>query len=293
MDVTVALAQIDSVIGDLKKNILTHIEYVRRAIDGGADLVVFPELSLTGYTIRDSNWDVALRTQGGKMVAGGDSTITKNLDKLVNLSQTISIIVGGVEESDEFGIFNSAFLIETGKISSVHRKLYPPAYGMFEEMRYFSAGKSVRAFNSRTGRLGVLICEDLWHLPLPYLLAKDRATTIVTIAASPTRLSGEAGHPAIAQVNTDHHKTYARLLSSYIVFCNRVGFEDGVNFWGGSEIIDPHGEVVVQAKLFEEDMVFAEIREREIQRARRFSRHFLDDDVHIVLDELRRLHNSR
>jgi predicted amidohydrolase len=278
MNFTIALAQIDSVIGDLEKNVSKHVEFVRRSSDGGADLVVFPELSLSGYTIRDSNWDVAIRLPDDK-----------KFGELLNLSSKISIIVGGVEESQEFGIFNSAFLIEKGKVRSVHRKLYPPTYGMFEEMRYFSAGTSVRAFESKIGKLGVLICEDLWHLPLPYLLAKDNATTVIAIAASPTRLTGEKGNPAIAQINVEHHKAYARLLSSYFVFCNRVGFEDGVNFWGGSEVVNPHGDVIVQAKLFEEDLLFAEIREEEIRRARRLSRHFLDDDMRVIIEELQRI----
>lgn len=278
MNFTIALAQIDSKLGDLRKNISRHGEYVRRAIDGGADLVIFPELSLSGYTVRDINWDVALQLPA-----------EKKLSELLKLSKQISIIAGGVEESTEYGIFNSAFLLEKGKAISIHRKLYPPTYGMFEELRYFSPGKTVRAFNSSVGRIGVLICEDLWHLPLAYILAEDDAKVIITIAASPTRLAGEKGRVAIAQVNTEHHKTYARLLSSYVIFCNRVGFEDGVNFWGGSEVIDPSGDIVVQAKLFEEDMVFAEIKENEVRRARRFSRHFLDDDERLVIAELDRI----
>lgn len=291
MNFTIALAQIDCVIGNVKKNITRHVDVVRRAIDGGADLVVFPELSLTGYTIRDSNWDVAFRLAEERRSRrlhskGGDG---EKFGKLLDLSKRITIIAGGVEEAADYGIYNAAFLMEGGKVLSAHRKLYPPTYGMFEERRYFNAGKAVRAFDARIGKLGVLICEDLWHLPLPYILAQDGATTIITIAASPTRLSGEKGNLAIAQVNTEHHKAYARLLSSYIVFCNRVGFEDGVNFWGGSEVVDPHGDIIVQAKLFEEDLVFAHINDNEVRRARRFSRHFLDDDLKTVIEELQRI----
>lgn len=289
MNFTVALAQIDSRIGDLKRNVSKHVEYVHRAIDGGADLVVFPELSLSGYTIRDINWEAAIQIPAEK----SEGRLAEKFGELLGLSKNISIIVGGVEESKEFGIFNSAFLIEGGKVLSVHRKLYPPTYGMFEELRYFSAGKTVHAFTSSVGRLGVLICEDLWHMPLPYLLAQDEATLIAGIAASPTRLSEEKGNPMIAQINSEHHKAYARLLSVYIVFCNRVGFEDGVNFWGGSEVIDPGGNIVVQAKLFEENLVFAEIRENEVRRARRLSRHFLDDDERIVIEELQRIHSIK
>lgn len=278
MTFTIALAQIDSKLGDLRFNISNHVECARAARKKGADLIVFPELSLSGYTIRDLNWDIALR------LPARDA-----LGELLRLSKDISIILGAVEESSEYGLYNSAFLLEQGKAVSIHRKIYPPTYGMFEELRYFSPGKTIRAFESAVGRLGVLICEDLWHLPLPYILAEDDAQVIVTLAASPTRLTGKTKREAIAQVNTEHHKAYARLLSSYIVFCNRVGFDDGVNFWGGSEIIDPSGNIVVQAKLFEEDMVLADIDDNEVRRARRLSRHFLDDNERLVVNELERI----
>jgi predicted amidohydrolase len=197
-----------------------------------------------------------------------------------------------VEEGDAFGLYNSAFLFDGGTFRSVHRKVYLPTYGMFEEMRYFSRGTSVRAFDTRHGRFGALICEDLWHVPLPYLLAADGATVIVALVASPTRVAGGDPHLAIAAVNTENHKAYARLLSVYFVFCNRVGFEDGVNFWGGSEVIAPDGAIVASAPLFTDDLVFAEIDDGEIRRARRFSRHFLDDDAGIVERELRRIHGG-
>lgn len=277
MKFTIAVAQIDSTVGNLRKNVDRHISFIRRAKEGGADLVVFPELSLTGYSLKDINWDAALRPDASGVI-----------EPLVRESDSIAVLFGCVEESPEFGIFNSAFLAEKGKIRSVHRKIYPPTYGMFEEMRYFSPGRSVRACDTSVGRLGVLICEDLWHLPLPYLLARDGATLIVGLAASPTRLSGEEALE-ISRINSEQHRSYARLLSTYLVFCNRVGFEDGVNFWGGSEIVAPGGETIVQAKLFDEDLVFAGIDDDEVRRARRFSRHFLDDDPRLVAAELERI----
>ncbi len=278
MKFTIALAQIDNTLGDLQKNIKKHVECIRRAKDGGADLVVFPELSLTGYAVKDINWDVAIR-----------STDEKVLKPLLDESDGISIVAGMVEESNEYGINNSALFIEKGTVAHVHRKVYPPAYGMFEEARYFSPGKNARAFDSALGRFGMLVCEDLWHVSLPYILAKDGAQLIIGIAASPTRLAGDEVRIQNAQVNSEQHKAYARLLSSYIVFCNRVGYEDGVNFWGGSEIVSPTGDVVVQAKLFDEEMVFAEIDGNEVRRARRFARHFLDDDIRLTIEELERI----
>jgi predicted amidohydrolase len=282
MKYRIALAQTDSRIGNLKDNLKKHISFVHRAIDGDADIVVFPELSLTGYTIRDAHWDVAIKP--------GD---TRSFGRLIELSKKISILLGGIEESLDHAMYNSAFLIERGVVRSVHRKIYLPTYGMFEESRYFSAGKTVRAFDSRVGRAGVLVCEDLWHPFLPCILGADGADIIFTLSASPTRLTGEKGELAISRVNAEHHKTYARLLSTYMVFCNRVGYEDGLNFWGGSEVVNPMGEVVIQAKHFEEDMVFVELNTEEIKRARRLSRHFLDDDERIVIEELQRISASK
>jgi len=279
MKFRIALAQMDPVLGDLRANVAKHAELARRAAAAGARMVVFPELSLSGYSVKDMNWDLALNP------AGDPGPVAP----LVELGKTISIVAGGVEEGASFGLYNSAFLFEGGAWRSVHRKTYPPTYGMFEENRYFSSGKSVRAFDSAVGRLGVLICEDLWHLPLPYLLALDGAAAILTLVASPTRMTGKDPIPPIATVNAENHRAYARLLSVYVAFCNRVGFEDGVNFWGGSEIVSPDGSCVSAAKLFEEDLIVGEIDDNELRRARRLSRHFLDDDPDLLARELARL----
>jgi predicted amidohydrolase len=274
----VALAQMAPFLGDVKKNIGKHCEYIDKAVGGGADLVVFPELSLTGYTLRDINWDLAL------------NPFTSDLFReLKQRSKDISIILGAVEESSAYGIHNSAILIEDGEAKFTHRKVYPPTYGMFEELRYFSPSRSVQAVDSRIGRLGILVCEDLWHISLPYLLAQDGAEFIVAIAASPTRLTGSQNPPSNYLVNSQHHQAYARLLSCYIVFCNRVGFEDGVSFWGGSEVISPDGSILITAKFFDEDLVFAEVDANELRRARRFSRHTLDEDPNLVLREMKRI----
>jgi NAD+ synthase (glutamine-hydrolysing) len=282
MKFRLALAQIDPVLGDVKRNVAKHVELADRAAAAGAQVVVFPELSLTGYSLKDMNWDVAINLRGD----------LRAVAPLVEKSRSISILAGGVEESASFALYNAAFFFEGGEVRSAHRKTYPPTYGMFEENRYFSSGSGVRALESRHGRFGVLICEDLWHLPLPYLLARDGAGIILTLVASPTRISGKEEKPQIATVNAENHRTYARLLSLYIAFCNRVGFEDGVNFWGGSEIVGPDGSCIAQAKLFEDDLILAEIDENDLRRARRLSRHFLDDDPALVERELKRIRNG-
>ncbi|MGA9407937.1 MAG: nitrilase-related carbon-nitrogen hydrolase [Bacteroidota bacterium] len=282
MRMKVAVAQVDAAVGNMEKNIKRHIVFIKKAVAKKADIVVFPELSLTGYSVRDLNWDVAVNIAE-----------PASLKELLKLSGSITIIVGGVEERDNFGLYNSAFVFEGGKLYSGHRKIYPPTYGMFEEMRYFSQGKEVRNFASKHGKLGILICEDLWHISLPYILASDGADVLITIAASPTRISGSSENLPSATMNSEHHKAYARLLSSYVVFCNRVGIEDGVNFWGGSEIVDPSGEIIAAAKLFDEDMIYADLNDDAVRRARRLSRHFVDESIDFTIDQLRRVRDGR
>ncbi|CUS78475.1 Predicted amidohydrolase [Candidatus Kryptonium thompsonii] len=275
---TVAIAQIDCALGDLKRNLEKHIHYIQLAIKEKAKLILFPELSLTGYTLRDITVEIAV-----------NPFKSNTFDDLKKLSKEIIIIAGGVEEGENYGLYNSAFVFEDGEIKHIHRKIYPPTYGMFEEMRYFSNGNKVQAFNTKIGRMGVLICEDLWHISLPYLLAIDGATIIAGLAASPTRISTDSEELTNYKINSEHHKTYARLLSVYLLFSNRVGYEDGVNFWGGSEVVNSDGEVIAVAKLFEEDLIFAEIDFNTIKRSRQFSRHFIDENPILVERELKRI----
>ncbi|MBM4161918.1 MAG: hypothetical protein FJ217_12585 [Ignavibacteria bacterium] len=276
-----AVAQIDSRVGNLRLNVEHHLEHVDAAIKAGANLILFPEPSLTGYTLRDLAWDVAINPYAHPV-----------LDPLRQRSTDISIVAGLVESGADHGIYNAAVLLEDGEVKHIHRKIYPPTYVMFEEGRYFGAGRALRAVDSKLGRLGLLICEEVWHLSLPYLLAYDGAEAILVLTASPSRIAGTETELQHAKTNHEQHRVYARLLSSYFLFCNRVGFEDGVNFWGGSAITNPCGEMAAVAKYFAEDMIFGQIESLEVQRARRFSRHFLDEDLDLVRRTLGRIAES-
>ncbi len=279
MNFKLAVAQIDPVLGDFQKNIQKHTAFGERARSAGADLVLFPELSLTGYSVKDLNREHAFNP----------SSPPRILDPLLELSRSISIIAGGIEEDEAFSIFNAAFLFEDGAVRSVHRKLYPPTYGMFEEQRYFQRGSRVRAHDTKQGRIGILICEDLWHISLPYMLASDGARVILSLVASPTRLAGAGEELTAEAINRENHRAYARLLTCYIVFCNRVGYEDGINFWGGSTVVGPDGDVIASAPLFTEELLLVDISDNEVRRARLSSRHFLDEEIGIVIRELNRI----
>lgn len=279
----IALAQINPALGDFDKNIKKHIALCDKAIKKNADLIIFPELSLTGYSIKDLNFDLAINLQTNKL-----------LKPLEDKSKKISIICGGVEEDDNYGIFNTAFYMENGKCRFTHRKIYPPDYGMFEEMRYFSRGKCIDVCESKFGKLGLMVCEDLWHISVPLIQALKGAKVLITIAASPTRLELNSRAKQIKnyEINSEHHKSYARLLSSYVIFCNRVGFEDGVNFWGGSEIVDPFGNVVKTAKFFNEDFIIADINFNTIRRARHQARHFIDEDINFLKNTVKMMNDE-
>ncbi len=282
MKCSVAIAQVDSRVGDVVHNREVHCEFIERAIRKKAQLIVFPELSLTGYTLRDLAGELAI-----------DPLTDPILNPLRKLSKRISIAFGVVESGANHGIYHSAVFLEGGNVRHVHRKVYPPTYGMFEEGRYFSQGTSVMAFDSRWGRFGMLICEDVWHVSLPYLLALDGVEAILCLTASPTRLNGDKSSFAIADVNHEHHRAYARLLNIYTIFSNRVGIEDGVSFWGGSVLIDPHGSAIAKAKLFDEDLILGELDSKQVRKARRASRHFLDENPELTLRTLRRITEKR
>ena len=272
----IALAQINSILGNLDKNIQIHINYCEEAISKGADVIVFPELSLTGYSLKDLNFEVAINT-----------SLSSKFEKLKELSSKTDIVLGFAEESDSYAIYNSSAYISEGNIIHTHRKVYPPTYTIFEELRYFSAGKKCDVFESKFGKTGMLVCEDMWHLSLPYTQAMKGAKIIFGIAASPTRMGINSQGFKNYEINSEQHRTFARLLSLYFVFTNRVGYEDGVNFWGGSEIIDPFGNIVVAGKLFEEELIIADIDMNEVRRARQTARHFLDENPDLTLKNLK------
>lgn len=281
MDFTVALAQIKPKLGCVADNLGMVETAVERGIREKAGLVLLPELALTGYFLKDLVPEVAL------------SLDSPEIKKLVELSRHISIAFGFVEASPDYRFFNSALYLEGGEIRHLHRKVYLPTYGLFDEQRYLAHGERFRAFDSRFGRMGLLICEDMWHLSAPYILAMDGASTLLCLSSSPGRgvTSDESlGSTAAWQKLTT---TTAMFLNCRVLYCNRVGYEDGVNFWGGSESVAPCGEVVVRGKILEEDFVLTRIEEGALRRERIFSPMMRDENLFITMKELRRIEKER
>src|SRR5881397_3088158 len=159
MNMRVALAQVAPVLGNVAANLRMHRKSVQAASRAGVDLVIFPELSLTGYLLQDLVPEVALRIERNPEIR-----------ELLKLSRSVALAVGFVEESQDHRFYNSALFLAGGKILHCHRKVYLPTYGMFDEGREFAAGSGFSAFSTPLGRFGILISEDAWHPSASYLL---------------------------------------------------------------------------------------------------------------------------
>jgi predicted amidohydrolase len=240
----------------MKRNLDMHREWIGKARDAGAKLVVFPELSLTGYYLKDLAADVACAADDAKLAP------------IAEASRDIDISAGFVERSKDAKLHIAQGYWSGGRLRHVHRKVYLPTYGIFDDGRYFGPGERFETFESAAGTAGIAICEDLWHLSVPYLYATQGATVILAPADSPGRGVAEGGDLGTAASCRMMDRFYAQYLTVYVVFANRVGHEDGVAFWGGSEVIGPDGSVCARAKDFDEELLVADIDLELVARER-------------------------
>jgi predicted amidohydrolase len=276
-----AVAQIAPTLGDLEKNLTLHEKMARQAIEQSANLLVFPELSLTGYFLKDQVPSVALRS---------DSPL---LQRFRELSSRVAMVLGFVEEAPDHRFYNAAAYLEGGEIRHIHRKVYLPTYGIFDEARYLAAGDRVRAFDTALGRMAILICEDLWHPAAPAIAAWDGAEILICPSASPGRGLGQAEPFQNAATWERTLRTCGDLLTSYVVYANRVGYEDGACFWGGSEVVTPGGETLAKARYLEEDLLLAEMDPGGLRRARVANPLLRDERMELTLRELSRIIQAR
>jgi predicted amidohydrolase len=278
VSIRVAIAQINPKLGDLPANLALYEEKIRLAIKERAEFLLFPELSLTGYFLRDTVPSVALTMKSVEM------------KKLKQLSREIPFVAGLVEESADHRFFNSSVYFEDGEVRHVHRKVYLPTYGMFDEQRYFARGDRIRTFDSKFGRMALLICEDLWHPSTIYLAALQGALAVLCPSASPLRgIVDDQIQDDNARYWEMLNRVYAETFSLFMIYGNRSGFEDGVGFWGGSEIVDPFGQCIAKAKYYEEDFIVAQVPFESVRRKRTMSPLLRDEDIDLTINELMRI----
>jgi predicted amidohydrolase len=252
----VALAQTDSILGNTEENLRKAREVVAEARNRGADLTVFPELSLSGYAVGELGADVAIEVQ------------SEAITSLAEAAGEMAVVVGFCEEGRGFQTYNSAAYLEGGMLRHLHRKLYLPNYGVYEERKHYNPGQSMRAFDTGFGRMAILICNDAWQPFLPFIAVQDGAQVLIIPADS-------GSYPSYAELldTRDYWRGitrfYARMLESYVIFVNRVGRQDGIVFWGYSHVVDPWGSVVSEGPLHEEALLTADIDLSDVRRRRR------------------------
>ncbi len=300
----VAIYQTSPVLLDLKANLEDVISKIHQGREKGAQLIVFPELALTGYFVGQNYHEVALRL---------DSI---EIGRLVSATKGTAAVVGFIEESPSMNFYNSALVAVDGRIEFTYRKLNLPNYGVFEEQKIFSPGKQIPVLKLHDFNIAVFICNDLWHPSLPYLGVVQKADIFVTV------FNSSQGSMGTEFSNIESwgiiNKFYSRIFGIYNICANRVGEEtfeerravsnilsdpidaneeldnpacraETYKFWGGSEIINPFGQNIAEAALHEPDEILGDI-ERDLLRQKKILLPYLrNDDPYFTHRELQRI----
>lgn len=232
--ITVAAAQIATTPEDIEANLPVHLEYIERARSQGVDLLVFPELSLTGYHLSSDGFRLARarRSKATQILAEASAGMTTHF--------------GFIEEGPGAQFYNATLAVRDGEIQHLHRKVNLPSYGNLDESKHFASGRFIEtATLVDTWRYAILICADAWNPGLVHLAAMNGATLLsLPISSSVDAVDGEFSNPTGWDLAI---RFYAMMYGMPVVMTNRVGDEGPAHFWGGSAIIDAHGNVIAQA----------------------------------------------
>jgi predicted amidohydrolase len=272
----IAVAQWCPILGRIQPNLEQLAASVEQAAAGNANLLVTPELGLTGYLLRDLTPEIALPI---------DDPILRNV---AELSRRLPLMAGFVERGEDGQCYNAAGYWAEGKLVHVHRKIYLPTYGLFDEGRFFARGDTVRTFPTPLGPLAILICEDLWHPSTAMLATAQGAVGLLVSSAAPGRgISDQSTELASRRTWKDLVRLFGKLLGCWVAWSNRTGFEDGIYFTGGSLIISPESEApLVEADHFASGTWIADVDLTEIGRARVGSGVLREEDLEITHRQL-------
>src|SRR6266480_1937822 len=245
----IGLAQINPTVGDLDGNVRKIVEGMEHARRLGCRLVAFPELAITGYPPEDLLFKRAFI----------DANL-RALDQVTRASQGLTAVVGFVDKRDD--IFNAAAVLHDGALAGVYHKQYLPNYGVFDENRYFQAGTDAPVFAMGETTFAVNVCEDIWYPAGPTAVqALAGAELVVNINGSPY-------HAGKARFREQMVATRAADDLVCVAYVNTVGGQDELVFDGASLIVNEHGECVARGRMFEEDLVVADLDLEAVFRAR-------------------------
>jgi len=273
----VGAAQFESRPCDLDGNLRKHLQLIDQAKGEGVHLLVFPELSLTGYHVGNQAIEIAMQRDDPRLAS------------LARHAGDMTVVLGFVEESVAAQFHNSSIVLHGGRQSFVHRKLNLASYGNLEEDKYFAEGRYVDVVtHHRPWTVSVLICADAWNPGLVHLAALYGATLLVTpVASSIDALGGEFSNPYGWQVALSF---YAMMYGMPVIMANQCGRPDGISFWGGSRIIDPRGQTLAQASD-EEELIVADLHYADVRKCRFQLPTVRDSNLDLIHREIERLAN--
>lgn len=271
----ISLAQVDATLGDIDANVARAADAISAACADGTDLVVFPELSLCGYSVGQVDDDLAMHADD------------RRISELGRGAGEADLLLGFTEDGAGVHTYNSAAYLERGAVVHVHRKLYLPTYDVFEERKHFSPGQQMRSFATRHTKTAVLTCNDAWQPQLAFVAVQDGAHLLLM----PTS-SAQSRFPERYDSPTYWHditRFYARMFQVFVVFVNRVGVEGDLQFWGGSHVVDPWGNLVAEAPVDSEELLTVDIDLARVRRRRREVPLVKEARLGLVMREMRRL----
>lgn len=276
----IAIAHHQLATGDVQANLGTITTAARAATRAGIDLLVFPELTLTGLVPPEDVPDLAIsRTDEPLHILAGLTT------------HGPSLVVGFIEHGANRLYYNSQAYLEDGAIRAIQRKVYLPGYGIFDEARSFASGGTFGAFDTKFGRAAMLICEDAWHPALPYAAVCDGATILLTSAASPD--GGTSVDVSSQELWTAVNRALAVTLKCVYVFANRVGSDRHLEYWGGSHIIAPSGKMLAFGSREPDQFISSDVDLTQIGIQRHRFRYVQDDRLDLTITELQHIRATR
>ncbi len=271
----IAVAQIEASHGDIAANLQKHLDVIDAARAGGADTVLFPELSLTGYCVGEQSLELAIPRDHAM------------IQQLADASKDIWTVAGFIEEGVAAQVHNSLAVLRDGAVTFLHRKLNLATFGRLEEGKHFAGGRYLETFDlGPRWRASALICADCWNPALVHLAAVQGATLLLLpVASALDVVGGEFSNPLGWQRVLDF---YAMVYGVPLAMANFVGEQNGAHFWGGSRLIDPFGTTLAQAGDGEE-LIFADLDFQAVMTARYHLPTLRDSNLDLIYRELGRL----
>lgn len=272
--------QFSPALGNVEQNIAFHVKKIEEAAVDKKDLIIFPELSLTGYQLKDIVYDVSL-TPGDEII-----------DQFEKLSRKIDIVIGAPMEEPRGVIYNRGLYFSNGKLLHTHQKTQLPNFGMFEEQMIFKPGDQYRTFTVGDFTVGIIICREILFPAIAYLYYLQKVDFLIGLSNSPFRgMSREEGFVSL-KLWERMGEVFSIHFHQHYVFVNRTGFEDGVGFGGGSFYAAPGQGIVSKAAYFDEDTLDFEIGKDAVRRARLAGNYYRDEKPEVILKELERILNA-